>query len=72
MCKTRSVIPNQLSTAVISDGILIIANTISLMVEKLAILRGPADLHDTSCNQSGLVVENTITHLESAANAFER
>lgn len=42
------------------------------MVEELAILGGPANLHDTRSDHRDLVVPNTRVHAERTAHALER
>lgn len=41
------------------------------MVEELAILGGPADLHDTRSDDRDLIVPNTRVHAECTAHTLE-
>jgi len=64
-------VPDQVTASIVSQGILIVTNSVSFIVEELAVFGCPADLHDSWSDDQGFVVPDAMIGLKSAANTFK-
>lgn len=69
---TGGVVPDQLSTSVVGDGVLVVSDAVSFVIQEFAVFGGPSDLHDTRSDNQSFVEPSPVRHLECASDAFER
>lgn len=69
--QTHATTPKYLTVEQEVENLHIIVSESAYMVEKLAVLGGPSNLHHSWCNDRHLVVPNARIHTECATHTFK-
>ena len=64
--------PDEISTSIVRDRMMIIANAEAVVVHELGLFGGPADLHHAVGDNRHFIVPNIGIDVIRASNAFER
>ena len=71
MWEWRSIKPNELSTSIIRNGILVVSDAISFVIHELRFFSCPTDLHDSRGDDCRLIKPNASVNTESTSNGLK-
>lgn len=66
------IVPKHSSATVVSNRVHVVSDAVAFVIQKIAILCCPANLHDTVRYQQSLIIPDATLHLERASNTLKR